>query len=136
MGGIYLHKGNWDRALAASERAMIYASKFPRSHVVRGQALVGMREYGRVIQDLAEAIRLDSKSAPAFMGRGEAHEKQGDPRRPSPTTGAHAERARAADAALARLGGRAASRRARLNQQPLTLPHPPERVLAIVPTLA
>src|SRR4051812_24404602 len=54
--------GKRHRRPAAADAAM-KLRKFARALVVRGQALVGRREYASAIQDFDEAIRLDPESS-------------------------------------------------------------------------
>ena len=70
--GIYLAKGEYDKALADCDKAIRLDPKYGRAHYNRGMTCFHQGHYDQAISDLSEAIRLEPRSARNYVGRAAA----------------------------------------------------------------
>ena len=68
----------YDRALAALDRAVEVDPKSPRPLVTRAEIFVDKKENDRAITELDAAIRLDPAHAPAYTVRGNVYYRKGE----------------------------------------------------------
>jgi len=69
-GTIWVHKREYDKAIADYTEAIRLDPKNAKLHYMRGSAREDRSEYDQAISDFTEAIRLDPKTEHAYYGRG------------------------------------------------------------------
>jgi tetratricopeptide (TPR) repeat protein len=76
-GMAYKQQGNYDRALAAFNKALQLDPGLAAGYIKRGNLYLDRNKLDHAIADYTAAIRIDPQNAAAFMNRGLAHTKQG-----------------------------------------------------------
>lgn len=77
-GSVYNQKGDFDRAIASLDVAILLNPKYAIAFNNRGFAHLQKRNLDRAIADLDEAIRLNPKFSIAYGNRGVAYRRKGD----------------------------------------------------------
>lgn len=81
-GVVYLHRQEWDDALADFDRAIAMRPQLGEAHVDRGAALIMLRNYAGAIEAITHGLTLSPEDPhEAYFNRGLAYELSGDLRR-------------------------------------------------------
>jgi tetratricopeptide (TPR) repeat protein len=76
-GMAYKQQGNYDRALAAFNKALQLDPRLAAGYIKRGNLYLDRNDLDRAIADYSAAIRIDPQNAAPYMNRGLAYTKQG-----------------------------------------------------------
>jgi tetratricopeptide (TPR) repeat protein len=76
-GMAYKQQGNYDRALAAFNKALQLDPRLTAGYIKRGNLYLDRNDLDRAIADYSAAIRIDPQNAAPYMNRGLAYTKQG-----------------------------------------------------------
>ena len=83
--GRYLHQqGEFRRAIADFDQAILLNPQFSQAHGARGLAHYRLGDHDRAIADQSQAIRIDPGYGIAYYNRGLAYEQTGDDARALP----------------------------------------------------
>lgn len=70
--------GNYDKALADSNKAIELSPRWSDAYGSRAAILVAMKNYDEALLDLKKALDLDGNNTVAFINRGYIYEQRGD----------------------------------------------------------
>lgn len=78
-GVVYLHRREWQEALADFDRAISMRPQLGEAHVDRGAALIMLHDYPGAIQSITHGLTLNPEDPhEAYFNRGLAYEYSGD----------------------------------------------------------
>jgi tetratricopeptide (TPR) repeat protein len=77
-GNVYMAKGEYDRAIADFDEAILLKPTYSIAFGFRGNAYRKKGENDRAVEDYDQAIRLDPKNVVAYFGRGFVYGMRGD----------------------------------------------------------
>ena len=77
-GAGILIKGNHDRAIADTTKAIRINPQLASAYALRAQAYLSKGDHDRAIADFSEAVRLNPRDADGYAGRGIAYHLKGN----------------------------------------------------------
>ena len=78
LGGVYVHRGRFDDAVAQAERVLHVSDLEPRAHLLLGMVAARRQRHGEALQSLRRALYLDDSLALGHVWLGNLYRERGD----------------------------------------------------------
>jgi tetratricopeptide (TPR) repeat protein len=78
LGGVYVHRGRFDDAVAQAERVLKVSDLEPRAHLLLGMIAARQQRHGEAFQSLRRALYLDDSLALGHVWLGNLYRERGD----------------------------------------------------------
>jgi chemotaxis protein methyltransferase CheR len=78
LGGVYVHRGRFDDAVAQAEAVLKVSDLEPRAHLLLGMVAARRQRHGQALQSLRRALYLDDSLALGHVWLGNLYRERGD----------------------------------------------------------
>ena len=78
LGGVYVHRGRFDEAVAQAEAVLKVSDLEPRAHLLLGMVAARRQRHGEALQSLRRALYLDDSLALGHFWLGNLYRERGD----------------------------------------------------------